>query len=71
MCVRAARAAKAAAQCVLGVADGSRAPILAPKLARIGARVGLREARSTHLESDFRIRTYVIVFKRYSDARAR
>ena len=43
----AATAAKALARCVLGVVDGSRAPILAPNLARIGAHVGLREARST------------------------
>ena len=43
--------AKAAARCVLGVADGSRAPILAPKLARIGAHMGLREARSTNPSS--------------------
>ena len=35
---RAARAAKAATRCVLGVADEYRTPILAPKLARIGAR---------------------------------
>ena len=36
-------AAKAAARCVLGVTEGSRGPntILAPKRARLGARVGL------------------------------
>ena len=44
----AARAANAATQCVLGVVDGSRDLILAPKLARIGARVGLHEARITN-----------------------
>ena len=33
---------------MLGVADGSRVPIMAPKLAKTGARVGLREARSTN-----------------------
>ena len=42
---------KAAARCVLDVADESRTPILAPKLARIGAHVGLREACSTNLSS--------------------
>ena len=37
--------------CVLGVANGSRPPILVPNLARIGAHVGLREARSTNPSS--------------------
>ena len=36
---------------MFGVADGSRCRDLAPKLARIGARVGLREAYSTNSSS--------------------
>ena len=52
---RAARAAKAAVRFVLGVADGSQAPILAPKFDRIGARVGLHETRSTNSPSSIQL----------------
>ena len=45
------KAAKTATACVLGVADRSRPRDLAPQLARIGARVGLREVRSTNPSS--------------------
>ena len=45
------RAAKADARCVLDVADESLTPILAPKLSRIGGRVGLCEAHSTNPSS--------------------
>ena len=44
-------ATKAAARCVLGVAEESRVVILALKLAKIGARVGPREARNTNPSS--------------------
>ena len=36
---------------MLGVVEEPQAPILAPKLAKIGASVGLREARSINLSS--------------------
>ena len=50
------RVAKAAARFVLGVADGSRCRDLALKLAKIGACVGLREARSTTRPRPWRVR---------------
>ena len=47
----AARVANAAAWCVLGVADESQCQDLAPKLARLGARICLCKACSTNPSS--------------------